>query len=318
MNLLISLTKMTGIIGSGFGIYGYLPAVLLTETKVALLLRSKEKFESRKELQRYADRIVWYEDETQLLISVDTIVTCVPPLVQVAILDKILDCSNIKNLILEKPLAPSPGASEIILDRLIKTKKNFRIAYSFLYSGWLQSLETLLKENEHTGFTIRIIWKFEAHHYRNSLQKWKRNISCGGGIIRFYGIHLIAVLVKLKFIGLSESIVHALSVDDYDAWNARFVDDRRNSVELDLNSNDKEECFKVVVNDGKREKLVADCRSPFEELEQLVNELDPRIITLDKIYSDCKNIFLPLQIEKQYGDTNRLWREIESKCIIRD
>ena len=65
-----------------------------------------------------------------VLNQIDTLILSVPPLYQSGILNKSLDYSH-KNIILEKPIAPSPEKSINILNKLKDLNKNFRIGYSF-------------------------------------------------------------------------------------------------------------------------------------------------------------------------------------------
>ena len=53
-----------GIVGSGFGLYGYLPALVeVGKMNVILPGRYKDKFLARSELKIYADYIHWVSDD---------------------------------------------------------------------------------------------------------------------------------------------------------------------------------------------------------------------------------------------------------------
>ena len=57
---------MLGILGSGFGLYGYLPAAIESGHKNILLsMRYKDNFFSRRSLQDCAKYIHWLESDEQ-------------------------------------------------------------------------------------------------------------------------------------------------------------------------------------------------------------------------------------------------------------
>ena len=57
----------TLIIGSGFGSYGYLPAVHDLSEIIYLDLRYKNKIENRIELKKYLKKVVWYKEIKKVL-----------------------------------------------------------------------------------------------------------------------------------------------------------------------------------------------------------------------------------------------------------
>ena len=57
---------------------------------------------------------------------------------------------------------------------------------------------------------LNLNWEFMAHHYINNLDTWKNKHSHGGGALRFYGIHVIALLA---YVGYNNIIKSKLSLD---------------------------------------------------------------------------------------------------------
>src|SRR5262245_5453730 len=128
---------MVGILGSGFGLYGYLPAFAkCTTDKIILLKRYEDKLKTRPELQCYEKRIHWVKDENILLNNAETLALSLNPLNQAEWIQKALLHKNIKYLCLEKPLAASASASEALLHKLQESQKKFRIGYLFQFTGW--------------------------------------------------------------------------------------------------------------------------------------------------------------------------------------
>ena len=93
--------------------------------------KARDNFLRRTELANFKSKIIWIKNLKLFLNQIDTLILSVPPLYQSGILNKSLDYSHIKNIILEKPIAPSPEKSINILNKLKDLNKNFRIGYSF-------------------------------------------------------------------------------------------------------------------------------------------------------------------------------------------
>jgi predicted dehydrogenase len=213
-----------GILGSGFGLYGYLPAIIEAGgTKIFLPNRYKKRFSARTELEKYAGYIQWVFEDRALFESIDSIVIALPPSYQPDLLKKLLSFENIKYLLLEKPLAISPDKSSQLLDELVHSNKTFRIGYNFRFTSWVTAISEHLKNSTNTtNNRLNISWNFIAPHYLNNVLVWKRFHSLGGGVLCFYGIHLIALLAEL---GYKEVISSKISGKDYDEvikWVATF------------------------------------------------------------------------------------------------
>ena len=99
------------IIGSGFGIYGYLPAIYKNSKKIFLNIKYKKKIEKRIELIRYLERVTWYFDIKDINNKIDYVIIAQNPKKQFLITKKILRFLKPKHLFLEKPLCHSPNKS---------------------------------------------------------------------------------------------------------------------------------------------------------------------------------------------------------------
>src|ERR1044072_6776236 len=110
---------MYGIIGSGFGLYGYLPAILKQHSPVALLDKSKEKLLSRDDVRGFYDSIRWMINRHDLIRSVDALVVSIPPFAQYDLLHDVLEQPGITRRVIEKPVAETPAKSSAMLERLI-------------------------------------------------------------------------------------------------------------------------------------------------------------------------------------------------------
>lgn len=187
------------VLGAGFGLYGYLPAFCKLNHRVGTLLRYREKLCSRKELAAYDPQIDWAREESDLLTSADWIVIAKPPFVQEHYLNDILQENCVeKRYFFEKPLAVTPQKAKYFLDRLVDAGYRFSVSYLFRYQFWYQSISSLLN-GKACGDEICITWQFMAHHFSHCVDTWKSDHKKGGGVVRFYAIHLIAVAAGLGY-----------------------------------------------------------------------------------------------------------------------
>lgn len=311
---------MVGILGSGFGLYGYLPAVAgnsdINDARVALLERNKEKFSARTELSRFTSCIQWMKNEEELYENVDALIICTPPEKQVSIVKEALSFPNIKYFLLEKPLAVSPSQSENLLNLLINSKRSFRIGFNFRYTEWGKDL--LNSFNNELTKKVKIEWHFKAYHYIHNLNNWKRYSNSGGGVIRFFGIHLIALTALLGECEVKSSVCECYSENEMYKWKLSVEVDGKHIVEIEIDSNSPKNKFHVEVesdNGLQENKKSYSLKDPFEHSEPAIDNLDRRIIFLKPIISD---LFTPDQEQwnQVYSRINKFWSEIEQINII--
>src|ERR1700736_694984 len=96
------------ILGSGFGLYGYLPALQEQQCRVLLPERYRAIIESREELSGFATGIAWVADERAAIYLADALVVARRPADQSDLIAEILHKPRLKRLLLEKPLAQNP------------------------------------------------------------------------------------------------------------------------------------------------------------------------------------------------------------------
>ena len=213
---------MFAVLGSGFGLYGYLPALVdgCAQT-VVLPERYRTSFEQRRELSRFSKSVRWEESEQAALERAHGIVIAKRPSDQSEWIPRCLARPNLERLVLEKPLASSPEAAAATLALLIRSRRMFRIAYTFRYTWWGQRLLHAFSPAPTSG-SLFIRWDFLSHHSRHGLNTWKRFVSMGGGVIRFYGIHIIALLAELGYRDVRRSEAFGRAEDELDRWTAVF------------------------------------------------------------------------------------------------
>ena len=97
---------------------------MVKDTVVHLPENYKEILIKRKELSKFVEKIIWYEDEEELFKSIEYLVIAVPPESQFLILKNNFNYKNIKNYLLEKPPAKDPLEAKYLVE-LMKSQTLF-------------------------------------------------------------------------------------------------------------------------------------------------------------------------------------------------
>jgi predicted dehydrogenase len=302
---------MFAILGSGFGLYGYLPALVAEGERVSLPQRYRARLMSRAELAHYDEVVQWFRDEREALAHADAAVIALRPSDQVDWIARCLAGDGVRRLLLEKPLAPSPGSAATVLADLICAGVPFRIGYTFRYTAWASSLREFVAARPSGRLTVE--WRFLAHHYRHDLHNWKRFTSQGGGAVRFYGIQLIAFLAEVGYAEVVDSLVAGRDPDDAECWRAVFSGAGlpRCEVVVDARSSQNSFAIRHAADDGSGTPLFAG-DDPFsspdvgagEGIDRRVPILAAHIRSLahdgDRYVVLCQAI-------------NRLWQDVEDR-----
>lgn len=290
------------ILGSGFGLYGYLPAFVQCDATIILLERYKKKFLGRKELQGLYHKIIWCENQLEAIQNAEKIVIAKPPLIQKEFVELIFKHSNkVECVFLEKPLCVSPSESKNLLLKLERSSIKFRIAYLFIFTGWFKKIKKCIAVEENID-EIVISWSFVAYHFKNNIETWKRHHEEGGGALRFYGIHFIAVAAFLGYSYIENACLQCQES------NLRIVLKKDKSPKLTFIINTQQSnSFKInFLPDNKNDNIVL--KDPFDDFEN--NDLDYRVKILKQyINSEEDNE----KVYKFYKDTINLWEKIENK-----
>ena len=178
-----------GILGSGFGLYGYLPAVIESGHSVKIPARYKAKVLSRFELLKYTPQIS-YVQESVILHECDDLVLALDPQSQYEFLVR-SDLSS-KNLWLEKPLAPSIAMHQELVDLISQKGYEFNLGYLFQYTDWWNFI--INTANDRRNLHIQVDWELPKP------QGWKSISAEGGGILAFYAIHFVPLLLQKEWV----------------------------------------------------------------------------------------------------------------------
>ena len=305
---------MIAILGSGFGLYGYLPALVKgCGQRVVLSERHREPFTRRPELTRFADHIVWERDEASALDRADGVVLALQPSQQAEWIPRCVERPNLKRILVEKPLAISPEAAGGLLEDLVRSGKVIRIGYTFRYTGWAERMATALKQNRGSK-RLLIQWSFLAHHFRHDLSNWKRFNKSGGGAIRFYGIQLVALLAEMGYQTVVSSRGFVNSPDVIDKWTASFSGPELPECDVALDTRSATEKFSAELlftrNPGA---MFAELGDPFDSSTgaEWSEGFDRRVPALCRL---CRSLWEQTNDEEWwYRKTVDLWRSVEER-----
>lgn len=308
---------MLGILGGGFGLYGYLPAaVSLLQEPVLLLNKYKPIIDSRQELFSFKDKIIWLESEEELIQTADSLVISRRPIDQEALASKCLLQTNLKRIMFEKPLASTPEKAQKILDKLANSNKYCSVGFTFRFTNWaIQLKEKLLNGEFLEHESINLSWHFMADHFSHNLESWKMDHAQGGGVIRFYGIHVISLLAEWGYDQVVSSCVETQNFkQNFYNWNASFRGAGLPTFLVNLDSKSIYSYFKVNLRND--EHALFEGLGPFDQVlnNLTVSEQDIRCIyltdALQELFALSKPY--PLRIE----DCSKLWQLVENQTVI--
>ena len=118
---MIGTEEVWGILGGGFGLYGYLPAVAeRTGGQIHTLEHYRETIRKRQDIKDYENRVVFEKDAKAVFACCNAVIIALRPADQELLLAEILDQKWTGKIILEKPLARTPELALALLERLAR------------------------------------------------------------------------------------------------------------------------------------------------------------------------------------------------------
>jgi hypothetical protein len=192
------MSKQLLILGGGFGLYGYLPAALKANWQVSTLERYRNFLNNRTELVDLVNQISFVEEDNLDLDIYDGIVIARNPIEQ---LKFVKQASGFKgHYFLEKPIGATLDSSLELLEILETRASSFSIGYLLRYQDWYKKILT----NSSGDFNLSINWKIP----RLQSTSWKNDEELGGGLLSYYGIHLLVLIAELNSEIESLQIIH--------------------------------------------------------------------------------------------------------------
>lgn len=175
---------MIGVLGGGFSLYAWMPALCQFYPNETILLeeRHKEKFDKRPELQCYKNRIEWIKGDKNISFFSELLILAIPPHQVYQYLPVLKAAPQLKKLIVEKPVCETPEKSEKFIKQIENKGIKICSSYLFIYTDWFKELDP--------NKQYKISW---VKSNDNSKDSWKHKDELGGGSI-FYKIHLYAIM----------------------------------------------------------------------------------------------------------------------------
>lgn len=183
-----------GIIGSGFGLYGLLPAFVSIENCKVISICGKKT----DRLVDYCKKIGLkniYTDWKMMLNSedLDAVAIAVTPGAQYEIAKFAIERGL--NIFAEKPLALNYKQARELFILAQKRKITHMIDFIFpeIYA-WQKVKQILDKKTFGKLKHISVNWDFESYDIKNKISSWKTNTKEGGGALSFYFSHSLYYL----------------------------------------------------------------------------------------------------------------------------
>jgi predicted dehydrogenase len=177
---------LIAVFGSGFGLYGHLPAVVELGRDVCVPARYRQAFDGRAELMAYRSAIHFVDDEAALLSNADLAVLARRPADNEALAHRAIPRAI--QLVIEKPPAPTPQAALSLDSALSAAGVRHSTPYLFAYCDWARDCQRMVISGDATEITLD--WRFNSPGSRES---WKATPQDGGGPLSYYFIHVIAL-----------------------------------------------------------------------------------------------------------------------------
>jgi hypothetical protein len=146
-----------------------------------------------------------------------------------------------------------------------------------------------------------------AHHFANGLDNWKARHAEGGGVLRFFGVHVVALLAQRGYTRAKRSVLRGADEARPEAWEAEFSGPARPACVVRVDSRAQAPIFRIA----SAGRALVDLRDPFEA-EPLVGPpgADRRIGILMRLLATLSAPDAPFVALHQAA--NALWESAES------
>ena len=176
------------IIGSNFGLRGYLPAInKIKNLNVKIICsRNKNKIPFKK-LEDFEHETNW---KNIFKKNIDLIILAVPPKLQEQII--LYNLKYKKKIIFEKPISSNYLTSKKIVEKLKMNKIKSDINLTYLNHPLFQKTKKII-DNKSLGKVINynIYWDFVSSDFNKKIKSWKTDEKNGGGIKNIFLTHVL-------------------------------------------------------------------------------------------------------------------------------
>ena len=181
--------KNIGVIGSGFGLYGYAVALNSLGFSIYTLQKYSNFINERNDLVNIPFKYV--KNESELVDYCSDVVIARTPELQKNFLEKYHD--KFDNFFLEKPLGSNRAQHIQIIEFLGEKKVSFKLGYLFKYTDWYREVGCIF--SKYDNLEIRISWNL-----KRDLVGWKKYINSESALFNNYAIQFFEMFYNLKLL----------------------------------------------------------------------------------------------------------------------
>ena len=171
---------------------------------------------------------------------------------------------------LEKPLGINYVKSKELL-KFLEKKNKFLNCVPFLYTSWFSKLQSIVRTQDIKELYFE--WNFKSI---NSSKHWKNKINDGGGLINFYGIHVIALMAYLKFLNCSKSFIKKNNNLE-NIWYAEFKNKAKIKFIIKINMRSSKNFFYISYLKSNLNSFVKIYKNPNPFGKERTNLIDHRV-----------------------------------------
>ena len=177
------------LVGSNFGIKGYLPAIKKIKIlKLKIICSRNIKKLKNNDLKKIIHVTDWkkiFKD------NINIIILAVPPKLQEKIITYNLQYK--KRIIFEKPISSSYLKSKKLVESIKKRKIKAEVNLTYLNHDLFKKLKHIIdKQKLGPIIDFKINWNFISHDLNKKIKSWKTNEKLGGGIKNIFLTHVFS------------------------------------------------------------------------------------------------------------------------------
>lgn len=181
---------MIAILGCGFGLYGHLPALIDLGFTVSTLDRYRPTLQARPELSRCIPHVSFMKDEEELMAQADVLVLARRPVDHFPIIRNLVQRRKEIQLVVEKPIAVDSRTAGRLHHVMIDAGIRYHVPYLFPHCGWTRAIRHAVTGR---SCSVRLEWEMD---FRNPAGSWKYDPGVGGGMVAYYAINFLPLVLK--------------------------------------------------------------------------------------------------------------------------